>query len=57
MPSDDAIDAKEFAAAFARAVTEESDGGNDYIARYGQESIYALLQRVFPQVCPCSNCI
>jgi hypothetical protein len=48
----DAIDAKEFSAAFAsaRAVTEESDRESNVIARYGPASIYSLLQRVFPQV-------
>ncbi len=46
----DAIDAKEFSAAYARAVTEESDRRDSFIARYGPESIYSSLQRVFPQV-------
>ena len=46
----DVIDAKEFATAFASAVTEESVGKNNFIARDGPESIYSLLQRVFPQV-------
>ena len=49
----DTIDAKEFAAAFALAVTEESlesDRRTDFIARYGPESFYIVLQRVFPQV-------
>jgi hypothetical protein len=46
----DVIDAKEFSAAFARAVTEESDSESNVIARYGPQSIYSRLHRVFPQV-------
>ena len=43
-------DAKEFAAAFACALTEATDNQSDLIIKNGQESLYGILERVFPQV-------
>jgi hypothetical protein len=39
----------EFSIAFAVAVTESSDNPDDWIAKKGNESIFALLYEVFPQ--------
>lgn len=43
-------DAKEFSISFAFSVSEVSAGHNDLIAKRGAESIYAVLQKIFPQV-------
>ena len=43
-------DVKAFAAAFALAVTEVSYGENSLIAKNGDESLYTVLELVFPQV-------
>ena len=44
-------DAHEFAVAFAGVVTEESEAGSfDMIAKNGDESLYAFLVEVFPEV-------
>ena len=50
----DAISAKDFSIAFVVAVTESS-GPQDWIAKNGSNSIFSLLNRIFPQVCsnPC----
>ena len=45
----DIRDAKEFAVAFANAVTLATES-SDVIARKGDESIFGVLEKVFPQV-------
>jgi hypothetical protein len=42
--------AKEFAIAFACAVTKITGNVEDRIAKNGDESLYALMKKVFPQV-------
>ena len=42
--------AKELAIAFVSAVTESS-GPHDWIAKNGNDSVFALLQRLHPEVC------
>ena len=46
-PSDQVQD---FAAAFACAVTTPSESSSDYVARSGEFSLYALLDRLAPKV-------
>ncbi len=46
--------AKEFCTALASAVTEASLRDKDLIAKNGDESVFAVLQRMFPQVCKTS---
>jgi hypothetical protein len=41
---------KEFCVAFACAVTEPSSDTDALIAKNGDESIFSLLQRIFPEV-------
>ncbi len=48
--SGDATNAKEFAVAFTFAVTEASDTPGEWIAKNGKESIFAMLQDVYPEV-------
>jgi hypothetical protein len=46
-----AVDAHEFAVAFTYAVTEESyNSPINMIAKNGDESLYALLVHLFPEV-------
>ncbi len=42
--------AKEFAIAFTTAVTETSANPREWIAKNGQDSIFATLQRIYPEV-------
>jgi hypothetical protein len=46
----DSNSAKDFSIAFATAVTESSDNPTQWIAKNGDDSIFALLQRIFPEV-------
>jgi hypothetical protein len=41
--------AEEFSIAFATAVTEVSDNPQDWIAKKGTDSIFAVLDEIFPQ--------
>ena len=41
--------AEEFSIAFAIAVTEASDDPLDWIAKKGKDSIFVLLNQIFPQ--------
>jgi hypothetical protein len=41
--------AKEFSIAFATAVTEASDNPQHWIAKKGGDSIFAVLNEIFPQ--------
>ena len=41
--------AKEFSITFAIAVTEASENPQDLIAKKGKESIFAVLNDIFPQ--------
>ena len=51
--ADDVIsDAKAFSEAFALAVTEQTTETNGLIAKKGKESLYGILEQVFPQVRP-----
>jgi hypothetical protein len=43
-------DAKEFAIAFACAVTHSTGSADDLIAKNGDESLFMLVRKVFPQV-------
>jgi hypothetical protein len=43
-------DAREFSMAFASAVTEATGNEEDCIAKNGDESLFALMNAVFPQV-------
>jgi hypothetical protein len=45
----DASYAKEFAIAFTIAVTETSDHPREWIAKNGMDSIFALLQELYPE--------
>ncbi len=50
--STDAADvgnAKEFAIAFTIAVTETSANPREWIAKNGKDSIFALLQEIYPE--------
>ena len=40
----------DFASIFAQNVTETSDRLQDWVARNGQHSIFAVLQRLLPEV-------
>jgi hypothetical protein len=40
---------EEFSVAFATAVTEPSDNSEAWIAKKGKNSIFAILNEVFPQ--------
>jgi hypothetical protein len=46
----DIDDAKEFAIAFVVSVTETSDGPNNWIAKNGKDSMFAILRDIFPEV-------
>jgi hypothetical protein len=43
-------DATKFAIAFTFAVTESSANRRDWIAKKGKDSIFALLQEIYPEV-------
>ena len=43
-------DAREFAVSFVCAVTETSDNQSDLFPKNGSDSVFGLLERVFPQV-------
>ena len=43
-------DAKEFAVDFANTLTVVSTKNSDAIAKRGRESLFGVLQKVFPQV-------
>ncbi len=45
----DAGSAKEFAIAFTIAVTETSANAREWIAKNGKDSIFALLQEIYPE--------
>ena len=42
-------DAREFVVAFVNAVTVPTELNSDIIARKGRESIFGVLEQVFPQ--------
>ncbi len=42
--------AEEFSIAFATAVTEATNNSQDWIAKKGADSIFAVLNEIFPQV-------
>ena len=44
-------DAKEFSASFACAVTRATGNEEDCIAKNGDESLFELMLKIFPQVC------
>ncbi len=44
------LDAREFCTAFAHSVTDLASRQNDIIAKNGDESMFAVLHRIFPQV-------
>jgi hypothetical protein len=44
------VDAHEFSAAFACAVTVAASDESCWLAKNGEESIYAVLGRLFPEV-------
>jgi hypothetical protein len=46
----EAGDATRFAIAFAFAVTESSANRREWIAKNGKDSIFALLQDIYPEV-------
>jgi hypothetical protein len=41
---------QDFSVAFACALTEKSDGAFDLIAKNGNESLFAVMGNLFPQV-------
>jgi hypothetical protein len=41
--------AEEFSVAFATSVTEASDNPQHWIAKKGTDSIFAVLEKIFPQ--------
>ena len=43
------LDAKEFSVAFATAVTEASENPDHWIAKKGENSIFSVLNDIFPQ--------
>jgi hypothetical protein len=43
-------DAKEFAVAFACAVTYSTEKADDFIAKNGDECLFELMNKAFPQV-------
>ncbi len=47
--------AEEIAIAFATAVSENSDDQQDFIAKKGQDSMFAVFHEIFPQANPCSQ--
>ncbi len=46
----DVLNAQEFAIAFVISVTETSDDHQNWIAKKGEDSIFAILHNVFPEV-------
>ena len=44
-------DPRKFSKAFAAILSAESTKTGDVIARKGQQSIFGLLENIFPQVC------
>ena len=46
-------DAKEFSVAFACSVTRETGRDEDCIAKKGDQSLFALMKQVLPQVRTC----
>jgi hypothetical protein len=44
-------DAKEFSASFACAVTRATGNEQDCIAKNGDESLFEVMLKIFPQVC------
>jgi hypothetical protein len=48
-PRIDIRNAEEFSIAFAIAVTEASNNPHDWIAKKGNESMFTLLNQIFPQ--------
>ena len=49
MSADEIKSAKEFSVAFAFAVTEVSNADDSIIAKLGEESLYEVLVKIFPQ--------
>jgi hypothetical protein len=49
-PADASRNAKEFAIAFTMSVTETSANTREWIAKNGKDSIYALLEEIYPAV-------
>ena len=43
-------DIRDFSIAFALAVTQQSSQENDFVAKKGDEGLYAVLVQIFPQV-------
>jgi hypothetical protein len=46
----DVGDANEFAIAFVISVTEASDEPQNWIAKKGKDSVFAMLRDIFPEV-------
>jgi hypothetical protein len=54
MPVDAQIhDAKEFSASFACAVTRATGNEEDCIAKNGNESLFEVMLKIYPQVSDC----
>jgi hypothetical protein len=43
---------KQFAIAFVVSVTEISDTSKNWIAKKGKDSLFAILQDIYPEVIP-----
>ena len=48
-------DIRDFSIAFALAVTLQSSQENDFVAKKGEEGLYAVLEQIFPQVRNCGR--
>ncbi len=48
--NEDTLNAQEFTIAFVISVTETSDDPQNWIAKKGKDSIFAILHYVFPEV-------